>query len=109
MDDQASTRIASALERASETAIATLDEVMHMQGGLDEEQARLVRSKVTAATTTLNTQTRVDAMRMRAMRVDRALERLVSLVRAKAESVPNAMGSLVTNNHSQQELSGDAV
>ena len=90
MDDAASTRLAGKLETLSEAAIDKLLAILQLP--IDCENGHLLRAHVGAAHTALHTQLRADALRLRAMRADAALERLYEILRAKERSVPSPSG-----------------
>lgn len=106
MDDQASTRIAQELQDVTELGLTWLRNVLTIP--LDEENGHLLRAQGAATAVAINAQLRADAMRMRAMREDKALSRLIGLIQERRESVPDTMNSLVAS-HSQLELSSDEV
>ena len=101
MTEDTSARLARELEGLSEESIALLRRIVTEP--MDTENPGLLRAQVSAANTALNVQLRADALRLRAMREDKALSRLVSLIRERAESVPQALDLLA--NRSQLELS----
>jgi hypothetical protein len=88
--DDLSTKLAAKLAGLSEASIDKLREVIGIPFGTEitAEDGRLLRAHISAAIGALNTQVRVDAMRMRAIRADRALEELIAMIRAKELVVP---------------------
>lgn len=81
-----SRRLAQDLEGLSELSIKQLRMILELP--LDAENGSLLRAKTNAAAVALNTQLRADALRLRAAREDKALERLVALIEAKRLVVP---------------------
>lgn len=89
MEDR-STRLAEKLDGLSEAAIDKLREVIDRPAGdeVGEDEGRLLRAQVAASLGALNTQVRVDAMRMRVAREDKALEKLLAIIASKETVVP---------------------
>jgi hypothetical protein len=87
-DPDRSERLADELQCLSEESIAVLREVLGDSSPLGEDASRRVRAQITAAGIGLNTQLRADALRLRAVRQDKALERLLALIATKEASTP---------------------
>jgi hypothetical protein len=86
--DEHPNALATKLEAVTVLALDKLDEVLRRTEPVDEDEARLVRSHIAAATVAVNAQLRADAIRMRAARTDKALERLIELIATKEGTVP---------------------
>lgn len=86
-DTAPGTKLAQELEDVSGLALAWARAVLTMP--IDPELPSLMRAQMGAATTALNTQIRADALRLRAERSDKALERLVNLIASKERTVPH--------------------
>ena len=88
MTDQADgTKLAQQLENVSELALDWLKGVLSMP--IDTECGPLLRAQSSAAMTTLNTQIRADALRLRAQRVDKTIEKLLDTIREQEARVPS--------------------
>lgn len=84
-EDQ-STRLAEKLQALTEAAIDKLSAVLAEP--IDVENGALMRAQTTSAAVALNAQLRADALRLRAARADRTLERLLELIANKELTVP---------------------
>jgi hypothetical protein len=93
MSDDRSTKLAGELEGAAEQSIAWWRAIL--QRPIDEENGSLLRAQGVAAAAAVNAQLRADAMRLRSMRADRALERLLQKLTEQERIVPvSALGLL---------------
>ena len=88
MEDH-STALAGKLLDVTEKALDKLDAILALP--IDAENGSLLRAMTTASAVAINAQLRADAMRMRAMHHDKALERLVAAIRSKELTTPNAL------------------
>jgi hypothetical protein len=93
MSDDRSTKLAGELEGAAEQSIAWWRAVL--QRPIDEENGSLLRAQGVAAAAAVNAQLRADAMRLRSMRVDAALEKLIQMLASKEGKVPNPSMALL--------------
>lgn len=88
MEDH-STALASKLEDVTEQALDKLSAILRLP--IDEENGSLLRAMTTASAVAINAQLRADALRLRAMHHDKALDRLVAAIKAKELTTPNAV------------------
>lgn len=91
VQERDASKLAQALETASETAIDWLQTVLARP--VDDEKPGLLRAQASAAQTVLNVQLRADALRLRAQRHDKVLETLMNLVHRLEPNVPGASRS----------------
>jgi hypothetical protein len=89
-DTIAAGKLAQDLENVSGLALRRLADILDLP--LDIENGALLRAVTTAANIALNTQTRVDALRLRAQRDDKALKELLNLIAAKEQTTPSGQG-----------------
>jgi hypothetical protein len=95
MSDDRSTKLAGELEGAAEQSIAWWRMILSQP--IDAENGSLLRAQGVAAAAAVNAQLRADAMRLRSMRADKALERLLVMLAAKEKCVPASMHLLVSH------------
>ena len=81
-----SERLAGKLEALTEASIDRLSLILGLP--LDVENGALLRAQTMAAAVAINAQLRADSLRLRAVRADMALDRLIELMRAKEGLVP---------------------
>jgi len=89
-DDRAAA-LAAKLEELTEVSIDRLRAVLALP--LDVDNGALLRAVTAAASIGLNAQLRADAMRLRALRDDRALAALLALIADKERVVPSCESS----------------
>lgn len=104
MDQISAGKLAQELEDASKLSLDWLKAVLSVP--LDRENSPLLRAQSAAANIALNTQLRADALRLRAQREDKALERLMKLIREKEQSLPQ---NLIESRNYSNELLENAL
>jgi hypothetical protein len=82
-----SERLAGKLSVLTEAAIDRLSLILALE--LDVENGSLLRAQTMAAAVAINAQLRADALSLRAIRADKALDRLLEMMREKALLVPS--------------------
>lgn len=95
-------RLAAKLEQVSEKSLKWLEDVMDL--GIDVENSALLRAQSAAANIGLNTQLRADALRLRAMREDKALKTLQDLIARKELSVPRMVSESCSPSQGSLDL-----
>lgn len=99
MTDQTAGKLAQDLENVSGLAIERLADILREP--VDIENGALLRAHTSAANIALNTQVRVDALRLRAQREDKALETLMELIAAKERTTPKPVETKESCAHPQ--------
>lgn len=79
-------RLAGKLADVTEQALDKLSELLRHP--VDVENGSLLRAQATASAVAINAQLRADAMRLRAIREDRAMATLIALIASKEKGVP---------------------
>ena len=82
--------LAGKLEGVTEASIDWIGALLAVP--LDIENGHLMRAQVAAAGFALNAQLRADAMRLRALRDDKALSALIAVIASKERIVPDDTG-----------------
>src|SRR5262249_16708121 len=98
---------AAKLEALTEASIDRLREVLRLP--IDADNGALLRAIVGAAGTAINAQLRADAMRLRALREDKALAALLASIAAMEGKVPACPASDAADVVSAGTVSADVV
>ena len=88
-----SNNLAHELEEANALALAWIKKILLEP--IDVEAGDLLRAQAAASGLALNTQLKADDMRLRAVRADKALERLMNALREKEQIVPTSAVGLL--------------
>jgi hypothetical protein len=107
MSDERSQELASKLDILTEASIDKLMEVLALP--VDAENGASLRAQTSAANTGLNTQLRADAMRLRALREDKALVALLALIATQERIVPPCPASDAARVVDSGTVSADVV